>query len=103
MYKGLKYYDKYIPIMYIKRLLHTQEVTGSSPVPPTIASILAADSAVDPQKGTCLPRSAQKPVCCHPGADNPVMPITRLSTPEGKQAVRVKKMGEVSPPFGWRA
>ena len=31
------------------------------------------------------------------------MPITRLSTPEGKQGVRVKKMGEVSPPFGWKA
>jgi hypothetical protein len=27
-----------------EHMLHTQEVTGSSPVPPTIASILAADT-----------------------------------------------------------
>jgi len=32
--------------------------------------------------------SAQRPIFCHSGANNQVMPVTRLSTPEGKQAVR---------------
>ena len=34
-------------------LLYTQGVTGSSPVSPTIASILAADPATSPKKGHC--------------------------------------------------
>ncbi len=37
-------------------LLYTQGVRGSSPLPPTIVSILAADPATDPKKGTCFTR-----------------------------------------------
>jgi hypothetical protein len=37
-----------------EHMLHTQEVTGSSPVPPTTASILAANASLSPKKGTCF-------------------------------------------------
>jgi hypothetical protein len=37
-----------------EHMLHTQEVTGSSPVPPTTASILAAGTALSLKKGTCF-------------------------------------------------
>jgi hypothetical protein len=43
----------------LERLLHTQEVTGSSPVPPTIASILVANASLSPKKGTCFAKNAR--------------------------------------------
>jgi len=35
-------------------MLYTQGGRGSSPLPPTIASILTADPSINPKKGTCF-------------------------------------------------
>ena len=45
-------------------LLYTQEVRGSSPLPPTIASILALSEEIDQKKGTCLPQNARNVAQC---------------------------------------
>ena len=41
-----------------EHLLYTQGVRGSSPLPPTLASILAPNPPVDPKKSPCLPQNA---------------------------------------------
>jgi hypothetical protein len=45
-----------------EHLLYTQGVRGSSPLPPTTASISAPNLAINPKKGTCLPKNARKVV-----------------------------------------
>jgi len=57
---------------HAQRTIYTQGVSGSSPLSPTIASILAAEPAADPKKGTCLPvnvRNVVKSCSSYSGKD----------------------------------
>ncbi len=39
-------------------MLYTQGVRGSSPLSPTLASLLALSKEINPKKGTCLPKNS---------------------------------------------
>jgi len=73
-----------------------EDIRTINPIPANIAGGISTleekslgaicKSGSDPIQGVL--KYSERPVCCHSGADNPVTPITRLSTPEGKQAIR---------------